>query len=96
MKELQISEWLFKKIAKEHNAPMVWSDHIDCVYDETPKAYKVSMGACHHTVHTWIPKSQCKWVELDEDETYRGTGTEVFDNYEDAMYYIKYVRSLYC
>lgn len=92
MKKLIIKDWLWQKIAKENNVPSVWGGHIDCVFQETEKAYKVMMGAVNHTVYTWIPKSQCEWVEAEHE----GVRTVIVDGYEEALEVRKHLRSCYC
>lgn len=89
MKELVVKDWLWEKIARENNAPRVWGGHIDCIFAETEKAYKVMMGAVSYTVFTWIPKSQCEFVESDNE-------TRVFCSYEEAIAYKAELRSAYC
>lgn len=92
MKELVIKEWLWQKIAKENNTPRVWGGHIDCVFQETEKAYKVMMGAVNHTVYTWIPKSQCEWVETENEFE----ETVIVDGYESALEVRRHLRSCFC
>lgn len=92
MKELVLKDWLWQKIAKEHHAPRMWRGHVDCIFAETEKAYKVVMGATNYTVYTWIPKSQCEFVEAE----HQGKATKICANYEEALEHIDYVRSCYC
>lgn len=91
MKELVIKDWLWKRIATESNAPRVWGGHVDCVFQETERAYKAMMGAVNHTVFTWIPKSQCEWVDT-EDACHE---TFVVDGYERALEVRDDVRSCF-
>lgn len=88
-KELVLKDWLFDKIAREHNAPRTWNGHVDVVFQETDKAYKVAMGAVNHTVYTWVPKSQCEWVDSESE-------TKVVNSFEKAREHVDYLRNCYC
>ena len=92
MKELIIKDWLWQKIAQEHHVGSVWSGHVDAVFQETEKAYKVIMGAVNNTVYTWVPKSQCEWVDAD----CKNHATKICESYEEAMEHVHYLRSCYC
>lgn len=92
MKELVVKDWLFNKIARENSCPMIWNGHVDAVFQETEKAYKIMMGAVNHTVFTWIPKSQCEWVEVDTENH----ETKVVASYEEAIEHRDWLRSCYC
>lgn len=92
MKQLVVKDWLWQKIARENNAPRIWGGHIDCVFQETEKAYKVMMGAVDYTVYTWIPKSQCEWVEAEHE----GVETVIVDGYDKALEVRSHLRSCYC
>lgn len=91
MKKLVIKDWMWQKIAREHNAPRMWGGDVDAVIDETEKAYKVMMGAVNYTVFTWVPKSQCEWVEAEHE----GVETIVC-SYEEALERRAYLRCCYC
>ena len=92
MKELIVKDWLWQKIARENNAPRVWCGHIDAVFQETEKAYKVMMGAVNYTVFVWIPKSQCEWIDAEHE----GVETVIVDGYDAAIERKEYIRSCYC
>lgn len=88
-KELVLKDWLFQKIARENGAPRMWNGHVDAVFQETEKAYKIVMGAVNHTVYTWIPKSQCEWVDSESE-------TKVVNSFEEAREHVDYLRNCYC
>lgn len=90
-KQLEIKDWMWNKIAEEHHVPSVWGGNVDVVFAETEKAYKVIIGAVNYTVITWVPKSQCSWVESNE-----ATKTYVCDSYESAMEQVKAIRDSFC
>lgn len=92
MKELIVKDWLWQRIAREHNAPRVWGGHIDAIFQETEKAYKVMMGAVNYTVFTWIPKSQCEWIDAEHE----GVETVIVDGYDAVVERREYIRSCYC
>ena len=89
-KSLFLSNWLFQKIAKEHGVPRVWSNHVDVIFAETEKAYKVMIGVVDYCVTTWIPKSQCTWEESGAFETI------VTDSWEQALEAKRFIRSCFC
>lgn len=92
MKQLVIKDWMWQKIARENNAPKVWGGNVDCIFQETEKAYKVIMGSVNHTVYTWVPKSQCEWVETDNE--YKET--VICETYEEAIAHRDFLRSCFC
>lgn len=85
-KRLEMKEWLFRKVASEHNAPKVWSGRIDCIFAETEKAYKVIIGSASYRVITWLPKSGCEWEDAEE-------GTRTFKTYEEAKEYSDSIKA---
>ena len=92
MKELVLKDWIWNKIAKESNAPRIWGGHVDAIFQETEKAYKVMMGAVNHTVYTWVPKSACEFVDC-ADELH---STKICESYEEAVSHRDYLRSCFC
>lgn len=92
MKELVLKDWLFGKIARENNVGRVWGGHVDCIFQETEKAYKVIMGAVNRTVITWVPKSQCEFVDAEHE----GQQTYICKTYEEAIERVGYIRNCYC
>ena len=91
MKELILKDWLWQKIARENNVGCVWNGHVDVVFEETEKAYKVVMGAVNHTVYTWVPKSQCEWIDAESDNY----ETKIVNGYEEAKEIVSILRSCY-
>ena len=92
MKELVLKDWLLQKIARENNVGCVWNGHVDAVFQETEKAYKVVMGSVNHTVYTWVPKSQCEWVDVENERQQ----TYIVDGYEQAKEVVSFFRSCFC
>lgn len=90
-RSLYVREWLFQKIAREHGAPCVWTAHVDIIFAETEKAYKVMMGVVDYCVITWIPKSQCDWIEEEV-----GTETYVADSWKQALDMKRDLRMSFC
>lgn len=89
-KVLQLKDWIFQKIAREHNAPRIWSANVDIIFAETEKAYKVMLGVVDYCVTTWVPKSQCFWESDDRRETL------IVNGWEAALEAKKEIRSMYC
>ena len=92
MKKLVMKDWLYQRVAKEHNAPRIWGGSVDAIFAETEKAYKVMLNAVNHTVFTWIPKSACEWEETESEYNY----TKICSSYEEAIEYRSYLRSCFC
>lgn len=92
MKRLVLKDWLYQRIAKEHNAPRIWGGNVDVIYQETEKAYRVMLSAVNHTVFTWIPKSGCEWEETDSE--YKAT--KICMSYEEAIEHRDYLRACFC
>ncbi|MBE6904646.1 MAG: hypothetical protein E7480_08600 [Ruminococcaceae bacterium] len=92
MKRLVMKDWLFQKVASEHNAPHIWSGSVDAIFQETEKAYRVVIGSVGYTVITWIPKSGCEWKDAENEFQ----ATKVCETYTEAIEHRDFLRSCFC